>query len=204
MTTGADGVRTLAAHCELDLDGEHIARDSIQSAHADWHPLDAMVRIQRNGRWSGSGWFRFTDTQAECEALSADAGRISQRMAIERPLRGFGTHALQADAWLAAGFPFERGPGHRHFWGVNLLHSTHHLGATGPAIATTRSGLAYVGPETVAVPAGRFDCHRLRFVGFTNDHPPYDMWITRAEAPLYVRGEVGGYMSAHFELAQLD
>jgi hypothetical protein len=162
-----------------------------------------MVRIQRQGRWSGSGWFRFTDTEAECESMSADAGRVSQRMTIERPLRGFGTHALQADGWLAAGFPFQHGPGHRHFWGTNLLHSTHHLGATGPTIATTRSGLEYVGPESVEVPAGRFECHRVRFVGFTNDHPPYDMWITRDDLCLYVRGEVGGYMAASFELAEL-
>jgi hypothetical protein len=79
----------------------------------------------------------------------------------------------------------------------------HHLGATGPMIATSGSGLDYVGPETIEVPAGRFDCHRIRFAGLTNNHPPYDMWVTRDGDFLYVRGEVAGYMDSVFELESL-
>lgn len=203
MTRGADGMRILSAHCEMAIGDEAVVRDTILSVRADYQPHDAYVRIMNGGHFTGSGWFRFTDAIAECEAVTSD-GRSSQKLPITPPLRGFGVHAVQSDGWMGAVFPYEKGPGHVHYWGENLLHSTHHLGATGPSLATTRSGLEYVGPELVEVPAGRFDCHRLRFRGFTNDHPPYDMWLSSDGDFLYVKGEVAGYMDAVFELVELN
>lgn len=203
ITRGADGLRVMTAHCEMALGDDRVVRDSILSVHPDFHPHDASVRIMRDGRVSGSGWFRFTDDEAACESWTAEAGRVSQRMPIERPIRGFGVHAVQSDGWLAATFAYDRGPGHRQFFGRNLLHSVHHLGATGPMIATTGSGLEYVAREQIDVPAGRFDCHCVRFVGLTNAHPPYDMWVSADGDFLYVRGEVDGYMDSVFELSQL-
>ena len=44
---------------------------------------------------------------------------------------------------------------------------------------------------------------RVAFVGLTNNHPPYDMWVTRDGDFLYVRGEVEGYMDSVFELEEL-
>lgn len=174
ITREADGGRSLTVHCELAFGGDAVVRDTVLSVDAAFQPRDAYVRILNHGTLTGSGWFRFGETEAEGESWLHDAGRISQRVAIERPMRGFGVHALVGDGWLAAGFPFERGPGHTHFLGArNLLHSLHHFGATGPRIELSHSGLTYLGPETVTVPAGTFDCHRLAFAGMTNDHPPY-------------------------------
>jgi hypothetical protein len=204
MTRGADGLRVLSAHCEMRLGPDWVVRDSVQSMHADYHPRDAYVRIMRDGELTGSGWFAFTDDEAICESLTRDEGRISQRFPIQRPIRGFGMHAVQSDAWLAAPFPYEKGPGHVQFFGRNLLHSTHHFGATGPFIATTGSGLEYVGPETIEVAAGQFDCHRIRFVGLTNDHPEYHLWVTRDGDFLYVKGLVEGYIDSVFELIELS
>lgn len=201
---GADGIRVFSAHCEMTFDGENTVRDSVLSVHPDFHPHDAFVRIMREGRVTGTGWFRFTDSEATCESWTEAEGRISQRFPIVRPIRGFGIHAVQGDGWLGATFPYDKGPGHVQFFGRNLLHSTHHFGATGPFITTTQSGLRYVGPETVTVPAGTFDCHRIAFVGLTNKHPDYDMWLTRDGDFLYVKGEVGGYMDSVFELAALE
>lgn len=198
-----DGMRTLSAHCEMRFGGDDVVRDCVQSVHADFHPHDAYVRIVNHGRVTGTGWFRFTDSEAECESFTEAEGRISQRMTIARPLRGFGIHAVQSDAWLTSTFPYDRGPGHTQFFGRNLLHSLHHFGATGPYIVTSGSGLEYVGPESVEVPAGRFDCHRLRFVGLTNNHPEYDLWVTADGDFLYVKGVVGGYMDSVFELSSL-
>jgi hypothetical protein len=204
ITRGSDGLRVLTAHCEMTLDGHNVVRDSVLSVQPDFHPHDAFVRIMRDGAVTGTGWFRFTDAEAECESWTNDEGRLRQRIPVTRPLRGFGIHALQGDGWLAATFPYERGPGHRQFFGTNLLHSTHHLGATGPMLATTTSGFDYVGAETAVVPAGTFDCRRVAFVGFTNDHPPYDMWVSTDGDFLYVRGEVQGYMNSVFELVELS
>lgn len=203
ISTGADGLRVLSAHCEMTFGGENVVRDNVQSVHPDFHPHDAFVRIMRDGRFTGSGWFRFTDSEAECESWTADAGRLSQRYPIKRPIRGFGMHALQSDGWMAGTFPYDKGAGHTQFFGTNLVHSTHHFGATGPMIMTTGSGLTYKGIETVTTPAGTFDCHRLAFVGLTNDHPPYDLWVTRDGDFVYVRGTVGGYMDSVFELVEL-
>jgi hypothetical protein len=204
MTRGRDGLRVLSAHCEMRFEEEEVARDSLLSVHPDFHPHDAFVRIMNKGETTGSGWFRFTDAEAVCESWTAAEGRISQRFPIERPIRSFGIHAVQSDGWLAGPFPYDKGPGHVHFFGRNLLHSTHHFGATGPYIVTTGSGLEYVGPETVEVAAGRFDCHRVRFVGLTNAHPDYDMWLTRDGDFLYVKGIVRGYMDSVFELVALE
>lgn len=204
ITRGRDGLRILSAHCEMTLDGQNVVRDSILSIQPDHHPRDAFVRIMRDGILTGSGWFLFDDDCVTCESWTRDEGRVRQQMAISRPTRGFGIHAVQGDAWLAATFPYEKGPGYRHFFGRNLMHSTHHLGATGPMIATTGSGLEYVGRESVKTPAGEFDCFRLAFVGFTNAHPPYTMWVSADGEFLYVRGEVEGYMDSVFELAELN
>lgn len=203
ITRDADGLRTFSAHCEMTFGGETTVRDSTLSVDAAFQPMDAYVRIARDGGWTGSGWFRFTDGEASCEGWSEEFGRISQRLPIAKPIRGFGVHAVQGDGWLAATFPYDRGPGHVQFFGRNLIHSLHHFGATGPFIHTSGSGLRYVKDETVTVPAGTFECYRVAFVGLTNNHPPYDMWLTRDGAFTYVRGEVEGYMDAVFELVEL-
>jgi hypothetical protein len=204
ITRGADGLRVFSAHCEMKFRDEDVVRDNTLSVHPDFHPHDAYVRIMNKGSVTGTGWFRFTDDEAECESWSVDAGRISQRFPIKRPTRGFGVHAVQGDGWLAATFPYEKGAGHIQFFGRNLIHSLHHFGATGPYIHTSGSGLRYVGDETVTVKAGTFDCYRVAFVGLTNDHPPYDMWLTRDGEFTYVKGVVEGYMDSIFELVSLE
>ena len=203
ITRGADGMRVFSAHCEMTFGTDEVVRDNTLSVHADFHPHDAYVRIMNAGAVTGTGWFRFTDTQAECESWTATEGRISQRMPIARPIRGFGVHAVQGDGWLAATFPYDKGPGHTQFFGRNLIHSLHHFGATGPFIHTSGSGLTYVGDETVTVGAGTFDCYRVAFAGLTNDHPAYDMWLTRDGEFTYVKGVVAGYMDSSFELVSL-
>lgn len=204
MTRGEDGLRVLTAHCEMVLNDDWVVRDNIQSVHPDFHPHDASVRIMNNGTVTGTGWFHFTDTEASCESYTLAEGRISQRLPIQRPIRGFGMHALQSDGWLAATFPYEKGPGHVQFFGQNLMHSIHHLGATGPFIATTGSGLEYAGLEEITVKAGTFECHHVLFRGLTNNHPPYHMWISTCGDYLYVKGVVEGYMDSSFELVSLE
>ncbi|QGN54440.1 hypothetical protein [Novosphingobium sp. Gsoil 351] len=203
LTRDAKGNRCLTAHCEMAFGSDDVVRDSILAVDAEFQPLEAYVRILNHGVPTGSGWFRFAGDEAEGESFSNDAGRLSQRMAIERPMRGFGIHALMGDGWLSATFPFAKGPGTEHFFGRNLLHSLHHFGASGPRLEVSTSGLRYEARETITVPAGTFDCHRVAFVGMTNAHPPYVMWISADGDFLYVRGVVEGYMDSVFELEEL-
>lgn len=204
ITRGADGLRVFSAHCEMRFGDDDVVRDSTLSVHPDFHPHDAYVRIMNRGAVTGTGWFRFTDSEATCESWTLHDGRISQRYPIQRPIRGFGVHAVQGDGWLAANYPYDKGPGSTHVWPTrNLIHSLHHFGATGPFIHTSGSGLRYVGDETVTVKAGTFDCYRIAFFGLTNNHPDYDMWLTRDGNFIYVKGVVQGYMNSRFELAEL-
>ena len=203
ITRDADGGRTLMVQCEMRHGDEAVVRFTTLAVDAGFQPVEAHVRILNHGRHTGSGWFRFTETQAEAETASLAEGRLTQRRTITRPLRGFGIHALVGDGWLAATFPFDKGPGHTHHWGPSLLHSLHHFGATGPMLVTSTSGLRYEARETVTVPAGTFDCHCLSFQGMTNNHPPYRMWISAAGEFLYVKGWVDGYLDGLFELEQL-
>ncbi len=203
MTRGSDGLRVLSVHCEMRFGDDDVVRDTVLSVDADWHPVDAYVRIMNRGVMTGTGWFRFTDDMAECESWTRDQGRMSQKTAITKPMRGFGVHALMGDGWLSATFPFEKGPGHEQYWNDALLHSLHHFGATGPYLHRSTSGLRYVGPETITVPAGTFACHRIQFVNMTNQHPPYNMWISADGDCLYVKGVVEGYMDSVFELTEL-
>lgn len=205
ITRDAAGGRSLSVHCEMAFGEEQVVRETVLNVDAAFQPLDAYVRILNHGVPTGAGWFRFDEELAEGESFTADEGRLSQRIPIERPLRGFGIHALIGDGWLAAGFPFEQGAGHTHFLGGrNLLHSLHHFGAKGPKLEISATGLNYLGRETVTVPAGTFDCHRLAFVGMTNAHPPYHMWIGADGDYLYVKGEVEGYMDSLFVLERLE
>lgn len=203
LTRDAEGCRTLNAHCELAFGDDHVVRDTVLSVDAGFQPLDAYVRILNHGRWTGSGWFRFSGEEAEGESWNSEHGRLSERVPIERPMRGFGVHALVGDGWLAAAYPFDKGPGSEHFFGRNLLHSLHHFGATGPRLEISTSGLRYDGIEDVTVPAGTFACHRFAFIGMTNNHPPYTLWIGADGDFLYVRGVVEGYMDSVFELEEL-
>jgi hypothetical protein len=204
MTCGVDGLRVLNVHCEMRFAGEEVVRDSMLSVDSQWQPVESYVRIMNHGRMTGTGWFRFSGDAAECESWSEAGGRISQRLPITRPMRGFGIHAVQSDGWMAAGFPWDKGAGHTHFWSTSLLHSLHHFGATGPWLHPSTSGLRFEGEEEVEVPAGRFACRRVSFAAMTNNHPPYDMWISTDGDCLYVKGVVQGYMDSSFVLADLE
>lgn len=199
-----DGSRTLTVHCAMRLGEDDVVRDTVLGVDAAFQPVDAYVRIANHGRMTGTGWFRFDQRHAEGESWTAAQGRIRQRIAITRPIRGFGIHALMGDGWMTASFPAEAPPGTTHMWGQNLLHSIHHLGATGPMLATSSSGLTFAACEEVQVKAGSFACRAYDFAGMTNGHPPYRMWISDDADRLYVRGEVGGYMDSLFELETLD
>ena len=77
---------------------DEVVRDNTLSVHPDFHPHDAFVRIMNKGSVTGTGWFRFTDTEAECEKL-------------ERRRRA--DFAALPDPATDAGFRRSCGPGRR-------------------------------------------------------------------------------------------
>lgn len=209
FTCHADGRRTLQAHCEIEEPAPHVMRDVIYSVDRNDRPMDCFVRLTVGGKFMGSGWFRMTDDEIECESYGPAIGRVSQRVPTAGPYDGFGTHPIVGDAYLTKCMDLRRGPHKREV--RTFLPSADHRGATPPLIAETRINLEYVGEESVSVKAGRFDCRHYRFSDenagmVTKDgaHPAYDMWVTADDDAIFVRGGVGGYMQTWYELVALS
>lgn len=201
VTTHGDGSRVLRARCELhDLDT--LVRDVLQSVDADWHPQDAYVRLTINDKFFGNALYNFTDDVAEYVGFSAKDGPTSGRRDIRRGIRGFGTHPVMSDGWLIAHFDLSKGPGCQTFTN-NLMSSIDHRGATGPGFElTTISTLEYHGEEDVTVPAGRYKCHHFAFVNTSNNHPPYNCWVTTDGDYLIVKAVYEGSIRQTMELVE--
>jgi hypothetical protein len=196
-----DGTRTIAAHGEID-DAPAVVRDVNLRLSAERRPLDGFVRIAVGGRFRGSGWFRFTDGLAECEAFTAEEGRISQRMLLDAPLPAFGNHAMINDGFLMSLYDLKKGPGVQVIPDM-LLSSPDHRGATGPMLFRVDVAIQYVGPERVEVEAGAFEALHFRIVdvpGLPLEHPDYDLWCTSDGDYVLLRASVGGYMQTRYEL----
>ena len=210
MTKHTDGRRTLRAHCAIDENSPRVLRDSLVSYDADWRPTDGFVRLTVDEVFVGSSWYRFTPTLAECEGFTEQEGRISHRFALERPVRLFGTHPIQADAFLTQAYDRAQGAGSQTIDDVYMC-SFHHRGADGPILLRRKRGLElhFIGEERVTVQAGTFDTLHFRvgagiddtYMG-TDIHPPYHVWVTADGDYVMVRAFCTGYMQTHYELSE--
>jgi hypothetical protein len=214
ITRHADGRRTLRAYVEID-DAPNVMRDVTLSVGADWKPTDCFVRLSVGDKFMGSSWFRFTANQAECEGFTMAEGRLSQRFALQRPLVGFGTHPIQADAFLTNIVDVSKGPSNHAYQDV-MMCSLDHRGATGPMLMPHPIGvrLAFKGRERITVTAGTFDALHFRYSETTDDnaetrnepgkHPPYDLWCTADGEYVFLRAWVTGYMMTRYELTEYE
>jgi hypothetical protein len=211
VTRHGDGRRTLRAYTEID-DAPNVMRDVTLSFGADWKPHDCFVRISVGDEFRGSSWFLFSEQEAICEGFTVGEGRISQRYPLQRPLAGFGTHPIAADALLTSIVPTAQGPNHGVYRDV-MMCSLDHRGATGPMLMTHPLGvrLAFIGKERITVTAGTFDALHFRFSEAENDaetrnepgkHPPYDLWCTADGEHTFLLAYVTGYMATRYELTE--
>lgn len=92
VTVQPSGERTVRAQCEMD--DEQVLRDVVWTMDADWHPIDAYVRLSVGGAWQGSGWFHCAGAVVTGEIQSAAAGRLRQRLELEAPAAIFGAPRL--------------------------------------------------------------------------------------------------------------
>ena len=202
LTRHANGDRVLRAFCELN-DDPALIRDVILRVDTDFHPQDCTVRLTEGDVFKGSTWYHITDDEMIYEGLTREDGRISGRLDIDRGIRGFGTHALNSDAWLVARFDRSEGPCQRTF-SNNPLTSLDHRGATGPALVCSQgTTIAYFGEEAVTVPAGTFECHHFAYVMIATDHPEYHLWVTTDGDFIFVKGTVAAPYDWSFELVDL-
>jgi hypothetical protein len=206
FTHHTDGKRTLRAHCEIEEPHPSVLRDIVYSLDEHGRPMDCHVRLTVDDRFMGSGWFRFTKDYVECESYGPTIGRLSQRMPLNGPIDGMGTHPVVADGYLLSLFDWAAGEKKKL---RVMLPSPDHRGATPPIIAEVNIDAVFLGRETVTVRAGTFAAKHFQFIddgssGMAGQHPPYDVWITDDADAIMLQGGVGGYMQTWYELIALD
>lgn len=206
FTHHTDGKRTLRAHCEIEEPHPSVLRDIVYSLDEHGRPMDCHVRLTVDDRFMGSGWFRFTQDFVECESYGPTIGRLSQRMPLNGPVDGMGTHPVVADGYLLSLFGWVEGEKKKL---RVMLPSPDHRGATPPVIAEVNIDAVFLGREKVTVKAGTFAAKHFQFIddgnsGMAGQHPPYDVWITDDADAIMLQGGVGGYMQTWYELIALD
>ena len=199
-----DGRRSLLAHAEID-DRPSVLRFAQVNLNPQWQPTDAFIRISVGDAFRGSGWFRFTPTQAECETYTSVEGRMSQRWSLTGPTPMFGGHAIANDAWCTKLYDLD-GPQTQELPRF-VVSSTDHRGATGPYIALVSASISLLGRVKLKVKAGTFDALHFRFGavhGLPEEHPIYEVWVTADGNYTFLQGTVTGYMMTRYELVELS
>lgn len=213
ITVHGDGRRTLRAHCEID-DEPNVLRDVTLTKNKNWDTLDAFVRLSLGDEQQGSSWFYFGDTGADCEGWTHERGRFSEHEAYDERPAIFGTHPIQGDAWHLSVIDRSEGPKVLTFDRF-LMTSLDHRGATGPSLVWHDPGMIieFIGEETITVGAGTFDalhfCYGERGStaqgsNETNEHPPYEVWVTADGEFVLLKAQVTGYMMTQYELVSLE
>ncbi|MFO1426483.1 MAG: hypothetical protein U1F11_05835 [Steroidobacteraceae bacterium] len=194
----ADGRRTLQVWCEIDA--TRLVRHVVQTVDREFRPLEAAVRVSKDGRAQASGWLRFTPGGVELHACDA-AGTLRRRsIALERPARAFGTHPLCVDGWMGALFALDGPPVQRL---TDAFVSSYEFDGSGTVdCLPIEFGLEYRGIETVVTAAGRFRCHHFRYLleGSAITHPPYETWVTTDGEFTLVRALAGAPLDYRYEL----
>ena len=189
-------------------------RDVTLTKNKGWDTLDAFVRLSLGDEQQGSSWFYFGDEGADCEGWTHERGRFSEHEDYDERPAIFGTHPIQGDAWHLAVIDRSDGPG-VHTFDRFLMTSLDHRGATGPSLVWHDAGMIieFVGEETITVGAGTFDalhfCYGERgstALGSneTNEHPPYEVWVTADGEFVLLKAQVTGYMMTQYELVSLE
>lgn len=179
MTFQPSGQRTLSAVCEMDT-APSVLRHVTMTYGADGRPSEAFVRIEVGGAYVGSGWYDLGTRRVTMEGRHGRGGRVSHSLDLDEPLAFIGADPITSDAWHMANYDLSKGPGRQHTDG--LLSSADAPGRTAPMLWNLRTGMAYLGPERITVPAGTFDALHFQIVDtagqMKEEHDPYDLWTT--------------------------
>lgn len=187
---------TVRAFCEMDDLG--LTRDVTLSLDTEGRPRDAFVRVIRHGSTLGSALFIVDEEAVLCEAVTAELGRVSQRRPIAAPLAYLGLHPLVCDGLIA----LSRGTGRPgEFIAVDIVtNSVSPSGEQGLIAIPSVIDAAYLGEETIDVPAGRFWALRYA-LRWQPDWPAAELWVHGPSA-LFLR-LTWDMIEARYELLSL-
>jgi len=205
MTLFPDGRLVQRANCHI-ASAPDVERDSVLTVDRTLRPIDAFVRIETGGQFTGMGWYNFTRKYVSCEALTAPNNRVSYLKEIPSNPFCFCTHAIVGDAWMIAA----KSGSVDNTRTLTVLYTVtlNKQGATGPGLETKAFGVERVGPETVTVPAGTFETIHYR-CGAVPEHMDlndadfrYNIWVTDDIFKLAVLSMYPG--KTRFELTDLS
>jgi hypothetical protein len=193
-----DGLITY--HVSSHSDDPRIARDAVYTLGRDWRPREAFVRLQVDGRYEGSGWFRFEPGQVTSETFNAAKGRQSEATKIDVPVRSFVAHPVSTDVMLAAAY--ERGGPKRQRLPGSYTSSSDPYGRVGPSLEASATWLEHAGRETVATPAGAIECDRYEVFTEADARAPLESLWTLPGTSLFVRAQARGIYNTVYELVE--
>ncbi len=181
MTLFPDGRLVQRAQCHIAV-APDVDRDSVLTVDSTLRPIEAYVRIETGGQFTGSGWYYFNDTHGTCEAYTTQEGRVTYTEEVPPGPFCFFSHAIVGDAWMIVA----KAPQTDNTRVETTLYTVtlNKQGATGPALATKPFGVERVGPETVTVPAGTFETIRYRCgavpegTDLADADFQYNIWVT--------------------------
>lgn len=173
----ADGSISLNAFSVATDKG--LAREVTVHMDANWRPVDSYVRIHRNNRIEGYGWFRFDGGVVEAELWNHETGRHRQLLEYDSQHIAFGAHPICTDMLLAAAFDRTSGQKVQYLENI-VMSSAHHFGAEGPEIAPVRLEIEYVGVEKIEAAGRSFTADHWRIISGNektgHGHPGEDFW----------------------------
>lgn len=146
--------RTIRSYCEIDDDG--LTRDASWTLDAAHYPVEGHVRVVQKGALIGSAWYRFSESETECESLTEAMGRSSQRLS-GRP-QYLGLHPLIGDGMIALARGVDEPGVERVIESVTCSYDIN--GETSLVALPIDIGVTYVGMEDIEVPAGKFSARR--------------------------------------------
>ncbi len=160
VTVHDDGRRTLRTLSEI-FESE-VLRDVTYTVDADYRPQEAFVRVAVQDRFLGSAWFRFHETEVECETASADGVRQSTSMPLEAPARSFLSHAVASDVWHGASIRKQPDLGPQLITPL-LTCSPRHDGSSAPQLGTWPLRATFLGTEPIDTVAGIMEAEHIRY-----------------------------------------
>jgi len=193
-----DGLVTY--HVSSHSDDPRISRDAIYTLGRDWWPLEAFVRLQVDGRFEGSGWFRFEPARVTSEVFNAAKGRSSEVTPIETPVRAFVAHPVSTDVMLAAAY--EHGGAKRQALPGSYTSSADPYGRVGPSLAPSATWLEFAGRETLATPAGALEADRYELFTAADAREPLETLWTLRGTSLFLRAQARGVYNTVYELVE--
>ena len=168
-----DGRRTLCAVSEMTND--NIVRHTLLAVDEQWRPVSAQLHLTRD-KYTGSGSYLFDKNGVHFLGRNTQSGVVSQTRDLASPVRAFGGHAIQNDAWLYGAFDQWRKRACDAILPNTVVSSHASNGGDGPDLIFTDQHHRFLGEEMITTAAGEFETRRYEFV--FEDRPSIQYWVT--------------------------